>query len=100
MLLCRRFLSAVVCLIVLFSAGAASAGEGMSKRARQNALRAAYDAFHADASFRALEKRANANLADGAAVDALLKKMPLSPLEHLQIDMQVRHYEVFIPQYI
>jgi len=93
-----------LCLVALvatgMTTGSARADEMMSKAALHKHLRAAYDAFNRDAGLKALEKRANANLNDRAAVDAFLKRMPLSPLEFLQIDMEVRHYEIFIPEYI
>ena len=72
----------------------------MSKEALHKKLRAAYDASHRDPSIRKLEERATSNLQDRAAVDAYLKRMPLSPLEDLQIDMEVRLYEIFVPSYI
>src|SRR4029079_3140132 len=95
-----RALWTALCLVALVTTGTALADEAMSKAALHRQLRSAYDAFHRDSGLKALEKRANANLNDRAAVDAFLKKMPLSPLEYLQIDMEVRHYEVFIPEYI
>ncbi|MEA2600003.1 MAG: serine protease [Acidobacteriota bacterium] len=95
-----RALWTALCLVVLMTTGTALADETMSKAALHRHLRAAYDAFNRNAGLKALEKRANANLNDRAAVDAFLKKMPLSPLEYLQIDMEVRHYEIFIPEYI
>jgi subtilisin-like proprotein convertase family protein len=96
----KRTLWTALCLVVLMTTGTALADETMSKAALHRHLRSAYDAFNRDTSLKTLEKRANANLNDRAAVDALLERMPLSPLEYLQIDMEVRHYEVFIPEYI
>ncbi len=98
-----RILLTVLCLVaqaVMATTGTARADEAMSRAALQNKLRSAYDAFNRDASLKALEKRAVANLEDRTAVDAFLKKMPLSPLEYLQVDMQVRHYEIFVPRYM
>lgn len=95
----RRLLIAL-CLVALAATGTARAEEGMSKAALEKQLRAAYGAFNRDPGLKALEKQATANLKDRAAVDEYLKRMPLSPLEYLQIDMEVRHYEIFVPQYI
>ncbi|HYU34317.1 MAG TPA: proprotein convertase P-domain-containing protein [Thermoanaerobaculia bacterium] len=95
-----RILLAAVCLVTLAAAGTARADEAMSKAALQKKLRTAYEAFNRDPGIRELEKRATSNLQDRAAVDAYLKRMPLSPLEYLQVDMQVRHYEIFVPRYI
>src|SRR6185436_10374593 len=98
-----RTLLAAVCLAALTAmaaSGTARADEEMSRAALQKRLRSAYDAFNRDAGLKALEQRAMANLQDRAAVDAFLKKMPLSPLEYLQMDMQVRHYEFMIPRYM
>jgi len=89
-----------VCLFTLATSATAFAAEGLSAPALQKRLRAAYDAYQRDASLKALDQRASANLADRAAVDAFLKKMPLSPLDLWQIDMEVKHYEVFIPKFI
>ncbi|HEX2641574.1 MAG TPA: sialidase family protein, partial [Thermoanaerobaculia bacterium] len=60
----------------------------------------AYRTFNQDAALKALEQKVMGSLKNKAAVDDLLKKMPLSPLEYLEIDMEVRHYEIFIPRYI
>jgi subtilisin-like proprotein convertase family protein len=95
-----RTLCAVVCLAILATTGAALAEQGLSKAALKARLRAAYDAFNADAGLKALEQRAFANTKDRAALDAFLKRMPLSPLEWRQIDMEVKHYEIFIPKLI
>ena len=95
-----RVLWTALCLVALVTTGAALADEAMSKAALHRQLRSAYDAFNRDSSLKILEKKANANLNDRAAVDALLKRMPLSPLEYLQIDMEVRHYEIFIAEYM
>src|SRR6185295_2942359 len=95
-----RILLAALCLVTLAATGTARAEEGMSKAALQKQLRAAYDAFNRDPSLKALEKQATSNLRDRAVVDAYLQKMPLSPLEYLQIDMEVRHYEIFVPSYM
>jgi subtilisin-like proprotein convertase family protein len=95
-----RILLAALCLVALAMTGPARAEEERANEALEKKLRAAYEAFKQDTSVKALEKQANSNLKNREAVDALLKRMPLSPLEYLEIDMEVRHYEVFIPSYI
>jgi hypothetical protein len=100
MLRMARILLIALCFAALASAGTARADEAIHNAALQKKLRSAYDAFKSDASLRELEKRANANHRDRAAVDALLKRMPLSPLEYLQVDMEVRHYEVAVPRFL
>ncbi|HEV8582661.1 MAG TPA: proprotein convertase P-domain-containing protein [Thermoanaerobaculia bacterium] len=95
-----RSLLTGLCLAALAATGAARAEEGMSEAALQKQLRGAYDAFNRDPGLKALEKQATSNLKDRAAVDAYLKRMPLSPLEYLEIDMQVRHYEIAVPRYM
>jgi len=95
-----RILLIALCLVTLAATGAARAEEGMSEAAREKALRTAYDAFNRDASLKVLEQRAMANLKDRALVDAFLKRMPISPMEYLQLDMEVRHYEYMIPRYM
>jgi subtilisin-like proprotein convertase family protein len=90
-----------LCLIALAATGSARAEEdGPSKAALQRKLRVAYDAVRSNPGLREEGRKATANLQDRAAVDAFLKKMPLSPLEYWQMDMQARHYEVFIPSFI
>ncbi|HKV10085.1 MAG TPA: proprotein convertase P-domain-containing protein [Thermoanaerobaculia bacterium] len=90
-----------LCFAVLAATGAARAEEEEALSPAVKArLRAAYEAFNRDTSVKSLEKQANGNLRNREAVDALLKRMPLSPLEYWQIDMEVKHYEVFIPRYI
>jgi hypothetical protein len=96
----RTFRRTVLCLIALATAGAARAQEEVLSAATMQKLRSAYDAFKNDAGVREIERRANANPHDRTAVDALLKRMPLSPLEHLQIDMEVRHYEIAVPRFL
>jgi hypothetical protein len=100
MLRITRILLTALCFAVLASTGTARAGEAVHDAAVQKKLRSAYDAFKRDASLRELERRANANPMDRAAVDALLRRMPLSPLEYLQVDMEVRHYEVAVPRFL
>jgi subtilisin-like proprotein convertase family protein len=95
-----RILLAALCLVALVATGAARAQEEVRSAETMQKLRSAYDAFKRDTSVREIEKRANANLKDRAAVDALLKRMPLSPLEYLQIDMEVRHYEIAVPSFM
>ena len=95
-----RILLVGLCLAALARTGTARADEIMSKAELQKMLRAAYEAVHRDPSIKALDKQASANLKDRAAVDAFLKKMPLSPLEYMQMDMEVRHYEIMVPKFI
>jgi subtilisin-like proprotein convertase family protein len=95
-----RIVSAALCFGTLVMSVSARAEEGLSERGRERRLRAAYEAFNRDANLRSLEKKVMGNVKNRAAVDDLLKKMPLSPMEYLEIDMEVRHYEIFIPRYI
>jgi subtilisin-like proprotein convertase family protein len=97
-----RILWTALCLVALAATGALRAEEleSMPKAELVKKLRPAYEALKNDPVFKQLEKRANANLKDRAAVDAVLRHMPLSPLEYLQIDMEVRHYEVVVPRFI
>jgi hypothetical protein len=95
-----RILLAALCFGALATTGTARAQESNSQAETQKKLRSAYNVFKRDTSVREIEKRANANLKDRAAVDALLKRMPLSPLEYLQIDMEVRHYEIAVPRFM
>lgn len=95
-----RIVSAALCFGTLVMCVSARAEEGPSEKLRERRLRAAYRTFNQDAALKALEQKVMGNLKSRAAVDDLLKKMPLSPLEYLEIDMEVRHYEIFIPRYI
>jgi len=96
----KRSLLTALCLAALAATGIARAEDGMSKAALEKQLRAAYDAFNRDPGLKALEKQAISNLKNRSAVDEYLKRMPLSPLEYLQIDMEVRHYEISVPRYM
>src|SRR5690349_24471591 len=85
-----RILWMALCLAVLAATGAVRAQEeeeALSPAVKAR-LRAAYEAFNRDTSVKALEKQANGNLRNREVVDALLKSMPLSPLEYWQIDME------------
>jgi subtilisin-like proprotein convertase family protein len=95
-----RILLVGLCLVALARTGTARADEMMSKAELQKMLRTAYEAVKSDPSLKALDQRASANLEDRAAVDAFLKKMPLSPLEYMQMDMEVRHYEIMVPKFV
>jgi subtilisin-like proprotein convertase family protein len=99
MLRMTRSLSTALCLAALLATGTARADETMTK-AQEKKVRDAYDAANRDPGIKGLEQRAAANLRDRPAVDAYLKRMPLSPLEYLEIDMEVKHYEIFIPSYM
>src|SRR5688500_16376711 len=95
-----RILLSTLCFVAVAATAHAQEIESMSKAALHEKLRPAYDAFNRDPALKELEKQANANHRNQAAVDALLKRMPLSPLEYLQIDMEVRYYEVVVPRFI
>jgi len=94
----RKLLTAV-CVVAVAATGTARAEEARSK-ALERRLRTAYDALQSNPGLKEEGRKATANLKDRAAVDAFLKKMPLSPLEYWQMDMDVRHYEVFVPRFI
>lgn len=95
-----RIVVASLCLAAFMATGSAQAQEAMSKPALQKKLRTAYDAVKRDPSLKELERRAGTNLENRAVVDAYLKKMPLSPLEYLELDMEVRRYEIMVPRYM
>jgi subtilisin-like proprotein convertase family protein len=97
-----RSLFAVFCLVTLAAgaARAAHAEDEVSKAALHSKLRSAYEAVQRDAELKKLDRQASANPKDRAAVDAFLKKMPLSPLDYWEIDMETRHYEVFVPRFL
>src|SRR5215213_8743947 len=94
----RKLLTAL-CVVAVAATGTARAEEARSK-ALERKLRTAYDTLQSNPGLKEEGRKATANLEDRAAVDAFLKKMPLSPLEYWQIDMEVRHYEVFVPRFI
>ncbi|HET9229197.1 MAG TPA: proprotein convertase P-domain-containing protein, partial [Thermoanaerobaculia bacterium] len=89
-----------LCFFALAAAGRAQEIESLSKEQRIKLLRPAYEAVRGNDNLRALDLRAFANLQDREAVDAFLRKMPLSPYEYLQIDMEVRHYEIVVPRFM
>ncbi|HEX6904724.1 MAG TPA: DNRLRE domain-containing protein [Thermoanaerobaculia bacterium] len=67
-------------------------------RERREALKPVYRALQSDPEFRRLKGEALARPADAALQEALLRFLPLSPLDYLQIDMDERHYELQIPK--
>jgi hypothetical protein len=96
-----RILLMALCFVALAASGIAQAEEERENGALQLKLRIAYDMVNRDATLKEQGKRiGGSNLKNRADVDAFLKKMPLSPLEFLEIDMQVRHYEVFVPRFM
>ncbi len=93
------FLSILLIPVAVLAEGTRT-DEEVSEAALSKTLRTAYDAFKRDATLQELAERANANPKDRETVDALLRRMPLSPLEYLEIDMEVKHYEVAVPSFI
>ncbi|HVR98326.1 MAG TPA: hypothetical protein VMW27_17055, partial [Thermoanaerobaculia bacterium] len=85
-----RILVTALCLAALAATGTARAEEEVRTKELEQQLRAAYHAANRDPGLKALERRAGANLKDRTAIDAYLQRMPLSPLEYLQIDMEVK----------
>ena len=63
-------------------------------------LRPLYDSLKIDSKFQRLDKQLAGNMDNPAVVDRYLKYMPISPLEYLQIDMNIHHYEIAIPRYL
>ncbi len=53
-----------------------------------------------DAKLLAMDPGLDGRLGDAAAVDRFLELMPLSPLEYLQIDMEVNRYEIAVPRFM
>ena len=75
-------------------------GGGLSSAARREALLPLYEQVRRDAGLRALEPGRQGRMHDPVAVEAYLRAMPLSPRDYLEIDMQVRRYEVMVPRFI
>ncbi len=74
--------------------------EGLSKAQRLELLRPLYEQVRRDAGLKAIEPGRLKRMNDPAAVEAYLKALPLSPRDYLEIDMQMRRYEVMVPRFI
>jgi len=67
---------------------------------RRNALKPVYLALQNNPQFLSLVQQHEAHPRDAALLDTILRFMPMSPLDYLAIDMEVRHYEFAIPRAI
>lgn len=65
---------------------------------RREALRPVYLALRTDPQFLTFQRELAARPHDAALYESFLRFLPISPLDFLQIDMEVRHYEVAIPR--
>lgn len=104
---CRRVLSLVLlAAVAALSATAADAAQGPSPAELRAKLIPLYQAVKADARLHRLDAALSAKIAasglaaEPAALDELLKAMPLSPLAYLEIDMQLGRYEIAVPRFI
>jgi hypothetical protein len=104
---CRR----VVTLVLLAAAAAlggsaADAAERPTPAQLRSKLMPLYHAVKADSRLHKVDAAlagklsASAVAAEPAALDEVLKLMPLSPLAYLEIDMQLQRYEIAVPRFI
>jgi hypothetical protein len=73
-------------------------GQPSSARERRAALKPVYLALQTDPQFLSFVQQLRARPNDAALQESFLKFLPLSPLDYLEIDMEVRHYEVAVPK--
>ena len=57
-----------------------------------------YQAIRGDLEFQARQRQLDGNVDNRAVVDHYLSYLPMSPLEMLEIDMELRRYEIVIPR--
>jgi|CXWL01.1.fsa_nt_gi hypothetical protein len=90
----------VVCLaLAVFAASAAFAQAGKPSKAELHSkLLPIYETVRQNTALLAADR--TLDIKNPAAVDAFLKQLPISPLDYLQIDMEVRRYEVFVARHI
>ncbi len=97
-----RTLSCLVlsCLLFVCASTAGAAPERDADAALHQRLLSLYADAKADAALHAMDLAAHARPGDQKAMDAFLERMPLSPLEFLEMDMEVNHYEIMVPSTI
>lgn len=84
--------------IILATAWTAIAGNSFPTRAQlMEQLKPAYRALQKDPAFQLLKARLIASKGDSQLMDEALEYMPMSPLELMRIDMEIKHYEFMIP---
>jgi hypothetical protein len=64
----------------------------------RQSLEPVYKALQKDPEFLRFQRELAARPRDAALQESYLRFLPLSPLEYLKIDMEVRHYEVAVPR--
>jgi len=89
-----------ISLLGLAVAAVAAEKDGLSATERRRLLLPVYERVRQDAGLVALEPGRLGRMNDAAAVEAYLRALPLSPRELLQIDMDVRRYEVAVPRFL
>jgi len=97
--LISQVLSGLTLLLALLSGPGWLFAEGIDPKFRQELLDA-YDNTVKDPQYDALVERLRTNAQDSSVVDQYLTFLPISPLEMLKIDMEVKHYEIAIPKII
>lgn len=89
-----------VCLALALAASpvVAQPGGQPSPRERREALIPVYLALQSNPQFLQLRQDAAARPGNAALLEALLRFLPLSPLDYLEIDMELRRYEMAVPK--
>ncbi len=87
-------------LSVTAAFAAPPAAQGNDAVERMARLMPLYQAVRNNPDLLALDPGRQGRMKDAAATDRFLRAMPLSPLEYLQIDMEVNHYEIAVPSFL
>ncbi|HEX4952581.1 MAG TPA: fibronectin type III domain-containing protein [Thermoanaerobaculia bacterium] len=97
----RRLISSVAFAAVLAAGGfSTQAAETSAKAELHKRLLPVYLAVKGDRALLALDPGLSGQMESQEAVDRFLKAMPLSPLEYLQIDMEMQRYEIAVPSFM
>ena len=95
----------VRCLLTLTFAAAslplaAQSAAAPEPKDRREALKPVYLALQSNPQFLSFKQQLTERPKDPALVDAVLRFLPLSPLDYLEIDMEHRRYEFMVPKFI
>ena len=89
---------AICCIVAFLASPCAAQTNHRGPEGRREGLKTAYLALQNNPQFLEFKAKLEATPHDSALLESFLKFMPLSPLDYLQIDMELRHYEVVVPQ--
>ena len=97
----KRLMPALCAAAILAAMAVPAAAQGKPEpKDRRNTLKPVYLALQSDPQFLSFKQQLAERPHDAALLDAVLRFLPLSPLDYLAIDMENRHYEFSIPRFV